>query len=228
MFTARVTESWEVPEAIQALFLLERPVEHSGEGAPMFQVRQRDTGRRLWLKCAGPDEWSGERLVAEATILTAAKHPHILSLEADFSGAEPRHLVYPWQAERPLDDTTLQQLSDPDRVRLALDLVNTVAHLQALDPPVVHTTVSLARMWVTPGTSWLRLAGFDASHLAAGAEELTADRAAVWDVVSQLMPDPTEELQLRGTEWVDRGPEKLPPLAQELHSVFLGSVATDL
>ncbi len=232
MFTARLTETWGASTEIQALFLIEQRLDLVASTEPVYQVRERGTGIRSWIKCSDGTEESVERLRSEAFILPPVSHPHIMSFQADRSTDNPPFLVYPWQAEVPLADLQIHSISGPDRARMALALVEAAEQLQA--NAVSHGRILLENLWISPSVQWLRLAGFNHASLEASRQLLEEDRAGVHRVLTTLLP--AEELSRIDDEpvleiaeaWQVGEPQTAAKLLGALRRIFLTYVTEDL
>jgi hypothetical protein len=231
-FAARIADSCGAPDALLADYLIEQRLDTPGIEEPLFLARARETGVRVWLKCAATGAAPARRIANEAQLLRHLNHPHITSLAAASAPDGAAWLAYAWQAGTPLSTARLDELPQVDRVRLALDLLATVGYLQGLEQPVAHNHLELESLWVSSELCWLRLAQFGEAVADAGAEELAAERKAAWRLALKLaQPAAGAESQMQAAAqgWMAQGgAEALAVLLGRLKLLLLEQVAQDL
>ena len=234
MFTVRATESWGAPEEVQAAFLLDRKLDLVATTEPVYLGRERGTGHHLWIKCSDGSRESNERLAREERLLAGLGHPHILPLIADREEGAASYLLFPWQAELPLDAKSLAELPCADRARLAVDFVEVICFLQSRPAPVAHNRLVLENLWMTPRVHWLRLSGFSHAVAGASAESLRADRQAALDLLEQIVdrkPISSDEalaIDDAGAHWLDDPTGHTEAFSQTLRRGLLACVTADL
>jgi hypothetical protein len=220
------------PEAVQAAYLIERRLDLPYWAEPIYQARNRASGKRVWLKCSDGSADSVSRIGREGRLLKLLAHPNVLPSAATDGPADAACLAYPWGAEAPLESLAPAGWSAPDRARLALALQDVVSHLQSLPEPVAHTSLRADTLWVTPGIHWLKLVGFGSAVEGASPEQLQADREAAWRIICQLAgPSPSSQggsLDEAGRDWVEHGEASADALKRALKLSLLEYVTTDL
>ncbi len=228
------TESWGAPEAVQAAYLLEQRLELLSSSEPVYLGRERGTGQRFWVKCDDGTAESSARLAQERAVLAGFEHPHILPLKADMSSDDAHWLVFHWQGEQPLTESSLSSLTQCDRVRLAMDLLDTVNHLHASEKPIAHGRLELEYLWVTPLAHWLRLCCFGHATIAASEQALSADRQATADLLTNILGvDETStglssELKKALSQWADGTLDTSEQFKGLLKRMMLSCVTMDL
>jgi hypothetical protein len=231
-FAARIADSCGAPEALLADYLIEQRLDTPGIEEPLFLARTRETGVRVWLKCAGTDPASARRIANEAQLLRRLDHPHITGLATASAAGDTTWLAYAWQAGTQFSAARLEGIAQVDRARLALDLLATVGYLQGLEQPVAHNHLGLESLWVSSELRWLRLAHFGEAVVDASADELTAEREAAWSLALKLaQPAAGAEAQLQAAarDWLAQGgAEALAALLGRLKLLLLEQVAQDL
>lgn len=234
MFTAMATESWGAPEAVQAAYLLEQRLDLLSSNEPVYLSRERGTGQRFWVKCDDGTAESIARLAQEKAVLAGFEHPHILPLKADMSSDDAHWLVFHWQGEQPLTESILSSLTQCDRVRLAMDLLDTVNNLHAGEKPIAHGHLELECLWVTPLTHWLRLCCFGHAMIAANEQDLSADRQAAAGLLTNILcvdeasTGLSSELNDAVSQWADGTPGASEQFQGLLKRMMLSCVTVDL
>lgn len=227
------TESWGASEAIQAAYLLEQRLELLSSNEPVYLGRERSTGQRFWLKCGDGTAGSSARLAQERAVLAGFDHPHILPLIADM-GSDAHWLVFHWQGEQPLTESILSSLMHCDRVRLAMDLLDTINSLHTSEKPIAHGRLELDNLWVTPLTHWLRLCCFGHAVIAASEQDLSADRQAAAGLLTSILSVDETSAGLSGefkavvSQWSDGTPGASEQFQGLLKRMMLSCVTVDL
>lgn len=231
---ARLSELWGVSEAIQQYFLFEQKLALALSTEPVFLAREQSSGMRMWVKLTDGTEESHKRLSVEADILRSLGHPHVLGLKIDKRDFEVPFIGFPWHAEQTLADLDLDDMPGPDRLRLAISLIDIIDYLQSLDSPVAHSRINTENLWVTPTTGWIRLASFGHAMVSPLESDLLADREQTLNLLSDLIGrgDNAEELKDQllehGISWTESRSNTTEELHGMLRRQFLTSVTADL
>ena len=234
MFDTRISKSWGVGEGILASYLLESLSQDIKGGLLLFVARDKQTGRKVWLKASGGSEAAVKLLAAEAVAMQQIEHQNILSPCNVESATTGECLAFPWQGETPYAEYDQASLSQPDKLRIGLGLLAAVAFLQALAEPVVHNSIQLANLWLRPGLHWPLLVGFQAANTKPSNKDLAADRLACWQTIGQVClgveagQQPDSQLETAAKAWVKSGTEKVPGIKVEMEREFLRRVTADL
>lgn len=187
MQLAALETSWGISaEAEERFSILE---ELSVPGATRwFAARERSSGARCWLE-APSDGGSHSELGSIAAKLYGLRHPHILQpVEVD-----RLFIAYEWRAEEPLCPRRTAQLPLPVRVRIAYQLVSALEYLHNLPVPHAHGSLHLSRLWITPGTQWLKLAAFSPESTSPAL--LAKDATDALTLVEELVTGPRVPLE---------------------------------
>ena len=234
MYGARLSELWGVTEAIQQMFVFEKKLALAVITEPVFQAREQSTGMRMWVKLSDGTEESNKRLSIESDMLRSLNHPHIMDLKIDKRDWEVPFIGFPWHAETPLADVDMESISDPDRIRLAISLLEIIDYMQTLDDPVSHGRINTENLWITPTSGWIRLASFGHAMVSPLESDLLTDREQALNLVSDILGknENGEELKDKlidtGVLWIESPDQSVSTLSSMLRKSFLTSVTSDL
>ena len=234
MYGARLSELWGVSEAIQQYFLFEQKLALALSTEPVFLAREQSSGMRMWVKLSDGTEESIKRLAIEADVLRSLNHPHIMSLKIDKRDYEVPFIGFPWLAEQPLADLDIDALSSPDRIRLALSLLEIIEYMQSLDSPVAHGRINTENLWVSPTAGWVRLASFGHAMITPLESDMLADRDQALNLISDLLGRGEDGEELKemlleaGLHWAENRQNNMEELAGMLRKQFLTSITADL
>ena len=125
-------------------------------------------------------------------------------------------------------------MSGPDRIRLAISLLEIVDHLQGLDQAVAHCRINTENLWVSPTTGWVRLASFGHAMVSPLESDLLADREQTLSLLTDLLGRGSEGEELKdqlleyGLSWAESKTNKMDELHGMLRRHFLTSITADL
>ncbi len=234
MYGARLSELWGVSEAIQQYFVFEQKLALALSTEPVLLAREQSSGMRMWVKLSDGSEESLRRLACEADILRSLSHPHVIGLKIDKRDFSVPFIGFPWQAEQPLADLDADTLSEPDRIRISLSLLDIINHLQNLEQPVAHCRINSENLWVSPSAGWIRLASFGHALATPLEADLLADREQVLNLLSDLLghgehgEELKDQLLETGLSWAESRNNGMEDLHGMLRRHFLTSITADL
>ncbi|MCB1216549.1 hypothetical protein KDL44_04115 [bacterium] len=234
MYGARLSELWGVPEGIQQFFLLEQKLALALSTEPVFLAREQSSGMRMWVKFSDGSDVSLKRLAVEADALRSISHPHIIALKIDKRDFDVPFIGFPWMAEQPLADMDVDAMSTPDRIRMALSILEIIDHLQGMDHPVAHNRINTENLWISPSTGWVRLASFGHALRSPLEADLLADREQTLNLLSELLGRGSSGEELKdqivetGLAWAESRQNGMDELHGMLRRQFLTSVTADL
>lgn len=234
MFETRISKSWGVGEGILAKYFLEDLAQDIEGGVLLFVARDKNTGRKVWLKTGDGSGAAINMIESEAEAWGNIKHPNILCPGKLEPTGPDGFIAFPWQGETPLTEYDQAGLSPPDRVRICAGLIEAVAFLQAQEEPISHNSIHQGNVWLKAGLLWPLLFGFQAASPKPSNKDLASDRQACWDTICQVCFSGGKDQKIEGqlekaaNAWLKNGTQKVPGIKAEMGREFIRRVTADL